>query len=81
MPVTFDPPALTAITEVVSAAAQTEILGLIDDEVIPYLTGQTDTLQNVTPSPDYDKIPPATATKLVGLLEALKTAIDAAPTS
>lgn len=78
----FDGPfaGVAAITEVVSAAAQTEILGEID-KVIALLTVQTASSQTSMPSPDFDQIPPHTATKLVAELEALKTAIDAAPTA
>lgn len=68
---------VAAITEVVSAAAQTEINGEID-KIIVLLT-QTE--GQSLPKPDWDHIPKHTADKLVAELAALKVAIDAAPTS
>lgn len=83
-PVEIPVAGVSAITEVVSAAAQTEIIGelnlvlaLIPDTAHP-------TAQTTPPSgaaPMYDIWPPALADWMRAELIALRTAIDAAPTS
>lgn len=70
----------TTPTEVISAAAQVQILAEID-KVIAAFTGQTSTTQVPGTVPDFDRIHPATAARIVTELTALKTAIDAAPTA
>lgn len=70
--------AYSNVTEVVSAAAQTEILAEVDKllALIPDITAAESAA-----SPDFDEIPPHTASKLRDEITALKAAIDAAPTS
>lgn len=79
---TFGQPigAYADITEVVSAAAQTEILAEIDKflALIPDITADPPV---VAATPDFDQIPPHTAQKLRTELASLKAAIDAAPTA
>ena len=65
-------------TEIVSAAAQTEILGQID-AVMALIPDPSAGVQ--ASHPDFDDIPPATAEKLRTELTNLKTRIDAAPTA
>ena len=77
MAVTYAPfSGVTDLTEIVSANAQTEINGEIDKVIA--LFQRTDGQSQ--PHPDFDLIQPATADKIVAELEALKTAVDAAPT-
>lgn len=68
-----------AVTEIVSAAAQTEILAQID--LLIALIPDVDNLEGAAGNPDFDEISPRVASALRVELEALKTAIDAAPTS
>ena len=79
---TYDGPfaGVADVTEIVSAAAQTAILAEVDKvlALIPDITDSTPGSQAV---PDFDLILPATAVKLRAEFAALKSAIDAAPTS
>lgn len=75
--------AYTAPTEVISAAAQTEVIAeiaklsaLIADPYDAYGAGV-----HSAGSPDFDHMHPENAHKLQLELKALKTAIDAAPTA
>lgn len=71
----------TAATEIVSAAAQTEILALVE-----VLGGLIDINQSASgseaePSPEFDRIPVTVRLQLRAEIDALKVAIDAAPTA
>lgn len=68
----------TNVTEIVSAAAQTQILAQCDvmKSLIPNPAAGVSAL-----SPDFDEIGPDTAIKLRRALDQLKAAIDAAPTA
>lgn len=68
------------VTEVITAAAQTEVLAEID-KLKALITDPNDTTGLEPPHPDFIDIPPHTADKLRSEIDALKTAIDAAPTS
>lgn len=65
------------ITEVVSAAAQTEIIAEIEKlaALIPTPTDQ------IHAHPDFDAIRPEYSEKLHAEIDALQAAIDAAPTA
>lgn len=69
-------------TEVISAAAQTQILAKIDQFIalIPDPSKKSD-LQAPTPHSDFDLVHPQTARQYRIELAALKAAIDAAPTA
>lgn len=69
------------ITKIVSAAAQTAILAEIDKLIalIPQQTGSSSDVPG--PAPFYDGFRPEIAAALRDELDALKTAIDAAPVS
>lgn len=77
---TFDRPlsGMTNVTEVVSAAAQTQILARINliKALIPDPTAGTS-----APTGDHDAIKPHMATALRTELDALIAAVDAAPTA
>ena len=66
------------VTEVVSAAAQLEIIALVNvaKALIPDITSATSATK-----PDFDQIPPHTAQKLRTEFDSLIAAIDAAPTA
>jgi len=70
--------AITDVTTVVTAAGQTDILA----ECAKFLTLIPNPTAGVTSvHPDFDQIPPHTATKLRSEFALLTAAIDAAPTS
>lgn len=69
------------VTEVVSAAAQTEILAEVDK-----LLALVPDVDTTDPAPEgsaplYDKWPPELASAIRAEIAALKSAIDAAPTA
>ena len=70
-----------SVTEVISAAAQTELLATLDElkTLIPEPGVAADGI--APPHPDFGLINPATAEKLRAEIDALKTEIDAAPTA
>lgn len=75
----------TNVTDVISAAGQTAVIAevaklqaLIKDPDVDAAAGAART---PSPSPDFDRIHPALARQLHVELEALKAAIDAAPTA
>ena len=79
---TFDGPfgGYTNVADVVSAAAQTTILAECD-KLKALIPAQSATSSASASTPDFDQIPPHTAAKLRTEIDALKAAIDAAPTS
>lgn len=70
-----------SVTEVISANAQTELLAVMDEllTLIPEPGVNSDGI--APPHPDFGMINPATAEKLRAEIDAIKTEIDAAPTS
>lgn len=74
----------TNVTNVISAAAQTEVLGEVD-KLIALIKDpaveQSATYPTPSASPDFDRVHPAFARQLHKELAALKAAIDAAPTA
>lgn len=71
--------AYSNVTEVVSAAAQTDILTEFDKLVALIPDGSAG--DQPATSPEFDKIDPDMAVRLHAELAALRAAIDAAPTS
>ena len=65
------------VTEVVSAAAQTEIIAEVE-KLAALIPTPTDQLH---PHPEFDSIRPEYAAKLHAEIDALQAAIDAAPTA
>lgn len=69
-----------AATEVISAAAQTEVLALVD-VLLDSIPDPTTTAPGNNAHTEWDDMSPRMASQLRVELAALKTAIDAAPTS
>lgn len=70
----------TDVTNVVSAAAQTEIIAQVN-KLKALLPNQTAATSVSGAHPDFDQIPPHTASKFRTECDALIAAIDAAPTA
>lgn len=67
----------TNVTEIVSAAAKTQILAQIDK--LRDLTADVDNKKGGTPHTDFDHLTPALASQFRAEIAALKAAISAAP--
>lgn len=71
----------TAVTEVTSAAAQTQILARVDLFLALFPDPESESHAKSRAHPDFDLIHPHTVKLIRAEIAALKTAIDAAPTA
>lgn len=67
--------------EVVSAAAQTEIIANLDSFKALFTSGTVSDDGSSNAHPDFDKIPPEAGAKLLAEIDALNVIIEAMPTA